>query len=321
MATEAQPSLAISPLSNAMTVDVEDYFQVSAFERYIARDEWDCLPGRVERNTDSLLDLFSRYGVRATFFTLGWVAERYPDLIRRIVTQGHELACHGYSHIRVTEQSPQEFRQDVIRAKGVLEDIGGVSVKGYRAASYSINASNLWALDVLEDIGFDYSSSIYPVRHDLYGMPEAPRFAFRPSTSGRILEIPVTTVAVRNWKFPCGGGGYFRLFPYPLSKWAINRVNRKDRRAAVFYFHPWEIDPDQPRQTALDMKTRVRHYLNLSRMESRLQRLLRDFKWDTMENVFLTREFRPDGCAEGVPRSQTEHGGPVLAATGSKLPA
>ena len=299
MATEPQPFLAISSLANAMTVDVEDYFQVSAFERYIARDDWDRLPARVERNTDCVLDLFAGFDVKATFFTLGWVAERYPDLIRRIVDKGHELACHGYSHVRATKQSPEEFRQDVLRAKGLLEDIGGVPVRGYRAASYSIDARNLWALNVLEDIGFDYSSSIYPVRHDLYGMPEAPRFAFRPSNSKRILEIPATTVAFGDKKFPCGGG-YFRLFPYSLSRWAITRVNRKDRQAAVFYFHPWEIDPDQPRQTAIDIKTRVRHYLNLSKMELRLRRLLCDFQWDTMENVFLAQEIQRSADANGT---------------------
>jgi polysaccharide deacetylase family protein (PEP-CTERM system associated) len=273
---------------NAMTVDVEDYFQVSAFERHIAREDWDCLPCRVEQNTDRILELFAGASVKATFFTLGWVAQRYPALIRRIVAEGHELACHGYSHVRVTAQSPQEFREDVSLAKTLLEDIGGVRMRGYRVASYSIGAKNLWALQILEDLGFDYSSSIYPVRHDLYGMPEARRFAFHPDNAPRLLEVPVSTVAFGEKNFPCGGGGFFRLFPYPLSRWAINRVNHVDRQASVFYFHPWEIDPGQPRQTGLDLKTRIRHYLNLSRMESRLMQLLRDFRWDTMEKVFLT---------------------------------
>jgi len=270
-----------------MTVDVEDYFQVSAFERYIPRENWDHLPCRVERNTNRILDLFAEEDVSATFFTLGWVAERYPDLIQRIVSEGHELACHGYSHVRVTAQSPEEFRKDVVRAKSLLEDIGGVRLKGYRAASYSIGASNLWALEILEHIGFDYSSSIYPVRHDLYGMPEAQRFAFYPENAPRLLEIPISTIAFGRKNFPCGGGGFFRLIPYPLSRWAINRVNRVDKQSSVFYFHPWEIDPGQPRQQGLDFKTRVRHYLNLSRMENRLVKLLRDFHWDTMEKVFL----------------------------------
>jgi len=271
-----------------MTVDVEDYFHVSAFERYIRREDWNRLPCRVDRNTNRILDLFAEKRVKATFFTLGWVAERYPALIRRIVDEGHELACHGYSHVRVTAQTPSEFREDVCRAKSLLEDIGGLRLKGYRAASYSIGTGNLWALQVLEDLGFDYSSSIYPVRHDLYGMPDAHRFAFHPDNAPRLLEIPVSTVAFGSKNFPCGGGGFFRLFPYPMSRWAIERVNRKDRQASVFYFHPWEIDPDQPRQSGLDLKTRVRHYLNLSRMESRLLKLLRDFRWDTMDKVFLT---------------------------------
>lgn len=273
---------------NAMSVDVEDYFQVSAFERYIPREQWDLMPCRVERNTDRILSLFADSDVKATFFTLGWVAERYPDLVRRIVAGGHELACHGYSHVRVTTQTPEEFRADVGLSKGLLEDIGGVRVKGYRAASYSIGAENLWALQILEELGFDYSSSIYPVRHDLYGMPEASRFAFRPENAPSLLEIPVTTVALGGKNFPCGGGGFFRLFPYPISRWAIQRVNRVDGQPSVFYFHPWEIDPDQPRQSGIDLKTRFRHYLNLSRMESRLGQLLRDFRWDTMDKVFLS---------------------------------
>jgi polysaccharide deacetylase family protein (PEP-CTERM system associated) len=271
-----------------MSVDVEDYFQVSAFEPYIGRDAWERLPCRVERNTDRILALFGGRGVRATFFTLGWVAERYPDLIRRIVAGGHELACHGYGHIRVTEQTPEEFREDVRRAKQLLEDISGVEVLGYRAASYSIGAKNLWALQVLEELGFLYSSSIYPVKHDLYGMPEAPRFRFKPTQAGRLLEIPVTTVKLANRNFPCGGGGYFRLLPYRVSQWAMTRVNSKDGEPCLFYFHPWEIDPDQPRQQGISLKTRVRHYLNLSKMEGRLNCLLDDFRWDTMANVFLS---------------------------------
>ncbi len=276
-------------ISNAMTVDVEDYFQVSAFEKNISRNDWDKLPCRVEANTHRILDMFARYDVSATFFTLGWVAQRYPDLIKRIVDDGHELACHGFSHIRVTEQTPEEFRDDVIRAKSLLEDIGGVAVKGYRAASYSIGASNLWALDVLEDIGFDYSSSIYPVKHDLYGMPDAPRFSFEPTAKKKLLEVPVTTVRFGNRNIPCGGGGYFRLFPYSISKYALARVNNLEGQSGVFYFHPWEIDPDQPRQKNIPLKTRFRHYLNLHRMERRLERLLGDFSWNTMGAIFLER--------------------------------
>lgn len=274
---------------NAMTVDVEDYFQVSAFESHISRERWEHLPRRVEHNTHRILDLFAARQVRATFFTLGWVAERHPALIGRIVADGHELASHGYSHVRATRQTPAEFRDDVIRTKALLEDLGGVAVRGYRAASYSIGAGNLWALAELEQAGYHYSSSIYPIRHDLYGMPEAPRFAFRPDNAPALLEVPVTTVTLLGRTLPCGGGGYFRLWPYALSRWALRRVNHRDGQSGVFYFHPWEIDPGQPRQPGLGLKTRVRHYLNLHRMERRLGSLLRDFRWDRMDRVFLAK--------------------------------
>lgn len=282
--------LASAALVNAMTVDVEDYFQVSAFERYISRSDWEILPCRVERNTQRILSIFAEHDVKATFFTLGWVAERFPDLVRAIVAQGHELACHGYDHVRVTEQTPASFREDLRRSKGCLEDVAGRVVQGFRAASYSIGARNPWAFDVLEEAGFRYSSSVYPIHHDLYGMPEAPRFRFRPRRPDGLLELPVTTVRLAGRNFPCGGGGFFRLFPYPLSRWAVRRVNTVDRQASIFYFHPWELDPDQPRQTGLDWRTRFRHYLNLTRVEGRLRRLLGDFRWDTMERVFLTAD-------------------------------
>jgi polysaccharide deacetylase family protein (PEP-CTERM system associated) len=272
---------------NAMTVDVEDYFQVSAFEPYIAKEKWDTLPHRVEKNTHQILDIFEGRGIKATFFTLGWVAERYPDLIRRIIQDGHELACHGYEHIRVTEQTPDEFRIDVSRTKKILEDMSGHEIKGYRAASYSIGAKNLWALDVLQEQGFKYSSSIYPVKHDLYGMPEAPRFIYEPIENQDFKEIPITTVRFGNKNLPCGGGGFFRFYPYAFSKWAFDRINNQEEQSGIFYFHPWEIDPEQPRQQGLSLKTRTRHYLNLDKMENRIKRLLTDFNWDTMENVFL----------------------------------
>jgi len=274
-------------LKNAMTVDVEDYFQVSAFEPYISKNQWDYIPHRVEANTDKILDLFQVHGIKATFFTLGWVAERYPNLIQRIINGGHELACHGYEHVRVTEQSPIEFRNDVSRTKKLLEDLSGKEVKGYRAASYSIVKTNLWALDVLQEEGFKYSSSIYPVKHDLYGIPDAPRFVYEPIENKTFKEIPISTIRFGNKNLPCGGGGFFRLYPYVVSKWAFNRVNRKEKQPGIFYFHPWEIDPDQPRQSGLNWKTQIRHYLNLQRMEKRLDQLLKDFNWDTMENVFL----------------------------------
>lgn len=271
-------------LANAMTVDVEDYFQVSAFERHIDRQTWDNRECRVERNVDRILELFDRHAVKATFFTLGWIAERYPDMVRRVVEQGHELASHGWSHIRVTQQDADAFRQDVARTKALLEDVSGHEVIGYRAASYSIGATNLWALDVLNETGHRYSSSIYPIKHDLYGMPDAPRFACRPA-AGSIIEFPVTTVRVAGRNLPCGGGGWFRLVPYAGMRWALRRVNRVDRESAIFYFHPWEIDPGQPRQEGLDAKTRVRHYLNLERMQTRLDRLLGDFAWGRMDKV------------------------------------
>jgi len=271
---------------NAMSVDVEDYFQVSAFEEQISREDWDRLPARVEQNTERILDLFDRHGVKATFFVLGWVAERHPGLVRRIVERKHELASHGYSHVRATDQEPAQFREDVSRTKKLLEDIGGCSVRGYRAASYSIGAENLWALDALQEALYQYSSSIYPIHHDHYGMPQAPRFPFRYRGNG-LLEIPITTVRLFKYNVPCGGGGYFRLFPYRVTRWAIDRVNRREGRSTVFYFHPWEIDPQQPRVEGVSGKTRIRHYLNLERMQSRLERLLTDFRWDRMDRVFL----------------------------------
>jgi len=273
-------------LTNAMTVDVEDYFQVSAFENHIRRSDWESIPCRVEENVERILALFEGKGVKATFFTLGWIAERYPEMIRKIVNQGHELASHGWGHVRVTNQNPEEFRKDVTNTKALLEDHAGQRIKGYRAASYSIGIHNLWALDVLAETGHEYSSSIVPIRHDLYGMPDAPRFTFR-AAGGKILEVPITTVEIAKRNVPCGGGGWFRLFPYAFSRWALQRVNRSDRQPCIFYFHPWEIDPEQPRQRDLGLKTRTRHYLNLSRMYGRLDRLLTDFKWDRMDRVFL----------------------------------
>ncbi len=276
----------MAQIRNAMTVDVEDYFQVSAFERYIDRSDWETQECRVERNVDRILGLFSDSDVKATFFTLGWVAQRYPALIRRMVEQGHEIASHGMSHVRVTQQNRDEFKQDVVRTKALLEDVSGQDVIGYRAASYSIGASNLWALDVLKETGHLYSSSIYPIKHDLYGMPDAPRFAFRPMDDD-FVEFPVTTVRIGGKNLPCGGGGWFRLVPYAGMRWAMRRVNEVDRESVIFYFHPWEIDPAQPRQQGIDAKTRFRHYLNLDRMERRLVHLLSDFEWGRMDQVLF----------------------------------
>jgi polysaccharide deacetylase family protein (PEP-CTERM system associated) len=272
-------------IRNALTVDVEEYFQVAAFERTISREDWSLVDSRVEFSTGRVLDLFASHGVKGTFFVLGWVAEKHPALVRRIVADGHELASHGHDHTRIHQFTAEQFRQDVTRTKATLEDIGGVAVRGYRAPSYSINGKNLWALDVLQETGHIYSSSIYPIRHDLYGMPDAPRFPFRFRPDG-ILEIPVTTVEFGGRNFPCGGGGYFRLIPYGVFRWALKRVNEKDRQSGLFYFHPWEVDPDQPRVQGAPLKSRFRHYLNLNTMYSRLERLLADFNWGRMDDVF-----------------------------------
>ena len=271
---------------NAMSVDVEDYFQVSAFANRVSRDDWDSFDCRVERNTDRVLAMFADHGARATFFTLGWVAERYPALVRRIVEQGHELASHGHAHFRVYEQTPEAFRSDVRRTKALLEDVGGVAVNGYRAASFSIGGRTPWAFEVLAEEGHTYSSSVYPIRHDHYGVPDAPRFTYRPDDGCALREIPITTVTAFGRNLPSGGGGYFRLLPYAFSRWAIRRVNRNDARSTIFYFHPWEIDPEQPRFSDIGARTRFRHYTNLSTMEARLRRALTDFSWDRMDRVF-----------------------------------
>ena len=270
---------------NAMTVDVEDWFQVQAFAGLIAREAWETLPRRVEANTETFLQMFADARVKATFFTLGWVADRHPGLVRRIVEEGHELASHGYWHQLADGQTQDEFREDVGHAKRVLEDVGGVAVRGYRAPTFSINTRNPWAFDVLADEGYTYSSSLFPIKHDLYGMPDAPRFAHRVG-SGRLTEIPMTTVRMGGRNLPCSGGGYFRLFPYGLFRAGLRRFNRRDGAAGVFYTHPWEIDPGQPRMSAAPVVSKFRHYVNLSRTQARINRLLRDFAWDRMDRVF-----------------------------------
>lgn len=274
---------------NAMTVDVEDYFQVSAFEGQVGKAQWQNWPLRVEDNTLRILDLFAEKEVRGTFFTLGWVAERFPGLIKRIVSDGHEVASHGWEHVRVNTQTPDAFRQDIERTRKLLQDLSGEPVLGYRAASYSIGATESWAWTELADAGYRYSSSIVPIRHDLYGIPGAPRFAFN-AADDRLLEIPITTVPLAGRNINCGGGGWFRLFPYAFSRWAMSRVNDVDGQAGIFYFHPWEIDPEQPRPAGLSARTRFRHYLNLDRTYARLERLLSDFRWGRMDDIFLPGE-------------------------------
>ena len=270
---------------NALTIDVEDYFQVSAFAPYIQRSEWETMPCRVEQNIDRILALLSETNVKATFFTLGWIAERYPELVRRVAQSGHELASHGFSHQRATEQGRDEFLADIRLAKAILEDISGQAVDGYRAPSFSIGPSNPWASECIGEAGYRYSSSVYPIRHDHYGVPDAPRFAHE--TSPGLLELPVATVRMFSANWPAGGGGYFRLLPYTVSRWSIKRINTVDRKPAMFYFHPWELDPDQPRVQGPSAKSRFRHYLNLKRTEPRMRRLLADFSWDRVDRVFL----------------------------------
>ncbi len=274
-------------LVNALTVDVEDYFQVSAMAPHISRDTWPGRPCRVETNVQRLLTLFAERDATATFFTLGWIAERYPQLVRDIVAGGHELASHGYGHLRATEQSRDEFRTDVHRAKSLLEDITGQAVQGYRAPSFSIDNSNSWAFDVLREAGHRYSSSVYPVQHDHYGIPDAPRFPYEACPG--LTEVPIATTRLLGRNLPAGGGGFFRLAPYGLSRWALDRVNAIDRRPATFYIHPWEIDPSQPRVAGISLKTRFRHYINLDKTESRLAQLLRDFRWGRVDEVFELR--------------------------------
>ena len=270
---------------NALSVDVEDYFHVWAFQDQIDPADWDSYECRIEANVERLLELFAAADATATFFWLGWAAQRLPRLVARVSEAGHEIASHGTAHQLVRQQSPQEFQADVQSAKHQLEDLCGKEVTGYRAPSFSIDGRNLWAFEVLGEVGYRYSSSVYPIRHDHYGMPDAPRFAFRVADTG-ITEFPVTTVQAGESRLPAGGGGYFRLLPYRLAASGIRRVNDQDRQPAIFYMHPWEIDPGQPRIPGIGWKSRVRHYTNLGRMEAKLRRLLSDFRWAPMARVF-----------------------------------
>jgi polysaccharide deacetylase family protein (PEP-CTERM system associated) len=269
-------------ITNALTVDVEDYFHVAALAPSIHRDSWTSRESRVVGSTQRLLDLFEQFDVRATFFVLGWVAEQHPQLVRDISARAHEIACHGYSHQLVYEQSPEEFREETIRSKSLLEDIIGAKVQGYRAASYSIVHKSLWALDTLVELGFAYDSSIFPVHHDRYGIPDAERVPHRISTPGKqsIVEWPLSTARVLGFKLPVSGGGYFRLLPYWLTSWGLNSINQREQRPFIFYLHPWEIDPGQPRVSA-GWLSRFRHYTNLEKCEGRLRRLLGEFRFGT----------------------------------------
>ena len=281
----AEPAAIRPCLRNAMTVDVEDWFQVQAFADAIPREEWGFLASRIEANTEHVLQHFEAAGVRATFFTLGWIAERYPALIRRIVAAGHELASHGYGHERVDRIGAVAFRADIRRARALLEDSGGVAVRGYRAPTFSIGPHTPWAHEILAEEGHQYSSSVFPVRHDAYGAPDAPRRPHRPRPDG-VIELPLTTCRAFGRNLPCSGGGWFRLSPYRLFRAGLRHVNTVDGRPGIFYFHPWEVDPAQPHVWHADRLARFRHYTGVSRMSPRLERLLRDFSWGTMEEVF-----------------------------------
>jgi len=270
---------------NGLSVDVEAWFQVGAFEDVIDRDSWDSLDDRIERNCDAILRMFAEAQVKATFFTLGWVARRHPALLRRIAGEGHELASHGWDHTRVFRLNRESFARDLDMSRKAIEDAAGVAVTGYRAPSFSIDSRTPWAHGVLAEQGFAYSSSVAPIVHDHYGWREAPRFAFKPLPWSDLVELPVTTAMFAGRRMAAGGGGFFRVLPYGLSRWAIRQVNRRDARPAVFYFHPWEIDPDQPRVPEASLKSRLRHYTNLQGMADKLRQLIRDFQWGRMDTI------------------------------------
>lgn len=284
--------------TNALSIDVEDYFHVTAFDRYVSRDRWDEYPLRVEGNTSRVLDILGLHGVRATFFVLGWVAERLPRLVRMIGDHGHEIACHGYGHEVIYRIGPQRFRDDIRKARSILEDITGGPVRGYRAPSYSITGKSLWALEILVEEGFSYDSSVFPIVHDIYGIPGGERFPHVIQTqSGSIREFPISTLSLKigNWqaRIPVAGGGYMRLFPVSLLRRAIRHINDVEKQPAVIYFHPWEIDPEQPRIKAC-LKSRFRHYLNLDGTEGKIRTLLGNFRFSTVEAVLEERGLAGD---------------------------
>ncbi|WP_418889431.1 XrtA system polysaccharide deacetylase [Parasphingorhabdus flavimaris] len=272
-------------LLNAMSVDIEDWFQVGAFETVIDRADWDQLEHRVERNSEAVLELFDEAGIRATFFTLGWVAERYPALMQKIAAAGHEIANHGYDHARVFTLTPDQFRDDLDRSRKILQDTSGQKVAGYRAPSFSIDQRTPWAHEILAEQGYAYSSSVAPINHDHYGWAGSPRFAWKPVEQSGFIELPVTTVKLGNRVFAAGGGGFFRLLPYPLYERSIRKMHNDDGRGAIFYFHPWEIDPGQPRVGDAPIKSKLRHYTNLRHMRAKLLRAGQDFKWGRVDEL------------------------------------
>lgn len=289
---------------NFLSIDVEDYFHVSAFESISPRESWNEKELRVERNTERILSILSANSVKATFFVLGWVAENCQGLVRRIAAEGHEVASHGYGHQRICQMSRTEFREDIRRSKRLLEDLTGRQVYGYRAPSYSISLDTFWAFDELCEAGYRYDSSIFPIRHDYYGIADWPRFLAPavktsegtwqtcedPSSGNFIIEVPISTIQIAGKNFPIAGGGYFRLFPYELTRFGLRRINRIEGQSFVFYLHPWELDPDQPRMQGAGLKSRFRHYLNLHKTEERFWQLLRDFRFTSIDACLMSQE-------------------------------
>ncbi|MFP7753829.1 XrtA system polysaccharide deacetylase [Thermodesulfobacteriota bacterium B35] len=271
-------SASSSDIRNYLTIDVEDYFQVAAFENIITSSSWDDCEQRVVQNTQRVLEMLSRHATKATFFVVGWTAERFPELVKKIRSAGHEVGCHSYSHRKIYELTPQEFRQDTIQAKKILEDILGEKIVGYRAPSYSITGKSLWALDILEELGFRYDSSIFPILHDNYGIPDAPRFEYR-LPGRKMMEYPISTALFLRQKVPVAGGGYFRLFPYWFTRIALKKINNQEKKPFIFYLHPWEVDPAQPKMKHASARSRFRHYNNLDKTEKRFARLLEDFEF------------------------------------------
>jgi polysaccharide deacetylase family protein (PEP-CTERM system associated) len=303
MSRPKAPPLQNSPVSmlNALTIDVEDYYHVGAFASVIRPADWGQYESRVERNVHHLLDLLDEYRTRATFFILGWVGERFPQLVRAIHRRGHEVACHGYAHQLIYTQTPAQFRQETQHSKRLLEDTSGQPIIGYRAASYSITQESLWALQILQDEGFRYDSSIFPIHHDRYGIPDSSRFGYLVEGHGDsgFVELPPSTVRLAGMNIPIAGGGYFRIFPYRFTRWGIGYINRREHQPAVVYLHPWEIDPSQPR-IAGDVLARFRHYCNLHKTEPRLVRLLQEFTFDTVSAVLQSQGLLPAGAPGSV---------------------
>jgi polysaccharide deacetylase family protein (PEP-CTERM system associated) len=308
MNMQAFPLPDQTPILNGLSVDIEDWFQVGAFENVIDRDDWDSIATHVADNIYRILDLFAEADVSATFFTLGWVAKRNPDMIRRIADAGHELASHGCDHVSVFNFDRRSFAEDIRIAREVIEDCSGQRVTGYRAPSFSINHRTPWAYDELAEQGYAYSSSVAPIAHDHYGWPDAPRFAFRPLPGCEPIELPVTTAMLGGRRIAAAGGGFFRVLPYGFSRWAIRQVNRNEGRPAVFYFHPWEIDPAQPRIAHVAVRSRLRHHTGLARMACKLRELVHDFRWGRMDVVAHREALRIGGVTTVRAQAAEEHG-------------